>query len=66
MNSPITPAVDLDQPALFTNRWLSLLQFNLRVLDQAMDERHPLIERLKFLMIFSSNIDEFLKSGWRR
>lgn len=61
MNSPITAAVDLDQPALFTNRWLSLLQFNLRVLDQAMDERHPLLERLKFLMIFSANTDEFFE-----
>lgn len=61
MTTPVTPAVDLDQPTLFTNRWLSLLQFNLRVLDQAMDERHPLIERLKFLMIFSSNTDEFFE-----
>lgn len=61
MTTPVTPSVDLDQPALYTNRWLSLLQFNLRVLEQAMDERHPLLERLKFLMIFSSNMDEFFE-----
>ncbi len=54
-------AADLDQPSLFTNRWLSLLQFNLRVLAQATQEAHPLLERLKFLMIFSSNMDEFFE-----
>ncbi len=56
-----TPNADLDRPELFTNRWLSLLQFNLRVLDQALNETHPLLERLKFLMIFSSNMDEFFE-----
>ncbi|MFZ5723591.1 MAG: polyphosphate kinase 1 [Pseudomonadota bacterium] len=64
MNQPvphIESAIDLDRPDLYTNRWLSLLQFNLRVLDQALDERHPLLERLKFLMIFSGNVDEFFE-----
>jgi len=53
------PAVDLDNSALYLNRELSYLQFNLRVLDQARNPRHPLLERLMFLLIFSSNLDEF-------
>lgn len=43
----------------FFNRELSLIDFNERVLYEAMDETHPLLERLKFMTIFSSNIDEF-------
>ena len=46
-------------PNLFINRELSLLEFQRRVLDEALDERNPLFERLKFLAIFSSNMDEF-------
>ncbi|MEY1663012.1 polyphosphate kinase 1 [Isoalcanivorax beigongshangi] len=52
---------DLDQPDHYVNRELSMLRFNLRVLEQAMDERHPLMERLNFLLIFSSNMDEFFE-----
>src|SRR5687767_10585133 len=56
----------MDQPDLrsaehYINRELSLLEFNERVLAQALDERIPLLERLKFLCISSSNLDEFFE-----
>lgn len=54
-------AVDLNDSRLYIHRELSQLQFNMRVLDQALDERTPLLERLKFLLIFSRNMDEFFE-----
>ena len=49
----------LHDPSLYTNRELSWLEFNQRVLDQALAEHHPLLERVKFLAIVGSNLDEF-------
>src|SRR5581483_7053310 len=46
-------------PDLYINRELSLLSFQRRVLEEAEDERNPLLERVKFLAIFGSNLDEF-------
>ena len=49
----------LRAPELYLNQHLSWLEFNRRVLEEALDERNPLLERIKFLAIFSSNLDEF-------
>jgi polyphosphate kinase len=56
---PASPPPALDEPSLYINRELSWLEFNRRVLDEARDRTVPLLERLKFLAIFSSNLDEF-------
>ncbi len=50
---------DLDNPQYYFNRELSWLAFNERVLHEALDPRTPLLERLKFLAIFSTNLDEY-------
>lgn len=52
---------DFSNPDYYHNRELSHLQFNIRVLEQAFREDLPLLERLRFLLIFSSNMDEFFE-----
>lgn len=54
-------SIDLSSPEFYFNRELSHMQFNIRVLEQALDETHPLLNRLMFLCIFSSNLDEFFE-----
>ncbi|WP_205859109.1 polyphosphate kinase 1 [Pleionea sediminis] len=53
--------VDLKNPELYINRELSFLQFNWRVLQLALDEDLPILERIKFIFIFSNNLDEFFE-----
>ncbi len=53
------PVPDLRDPSLYINRELSIVEFNYRVLEEAFDQRLPLLERVKFLAIFANNTDEF-------
>ncbi len=57
----VAPAANLDAPELYINRELSLLEFNYRVLQQARNGEVPLLERLRFLCISNSNMDEFFE-----
>jgi polyphosphate kinase len=58
--APLQPPVrPLDDPSLYFSRELSWLEFNDRVLEEAFDERVPLLERLKFIAIYGTNLDEF-------
>ena len=61
-HNPITASrtPELDQPDLYINRELSWIEFNRFVFQQAQDSRHPLLERVKFLSIFDTNLDEFI------
>jgi polyphosphate kinase len=61
MISTTAPSIDLKQPEYYINRQLSLLEFNARVLAQSLDESYPLLERLRFLCITSTNLDEFFE-----
>lgn len=56
-----TEEINLKQPDLYINRELSLLEFNRRVLYQALDESKPLLERVRYLCIASTNMDEFFE-----
>ena len=61
-HNPITPSQvsELERPELYINRELSWIEFNRRVFEEAQDNRQPLLERVKFVSIFDTNLDEFI------
>ena len=61
MTDKMNHDIDLQKPELYINRELSILEFNKRVLAQAKDESVPLLERLNYLCISCSNLDEFFE-----
>jgi polyphosphate kinase len=68
MNQTDTPLPEVEVKDRFLNRDLSWLEFNRRVLHEAMDDRNPPLERVRFLTIFTTNLDEFFmkRVGWLR
>jgi polyphosphate kinase len=62
MDQKISPlsSTELERPDLYINRELSWIEFNRRVFQEAQDSRHPLLERVKFISIFETNLDEFI------
>src|SRR5574340_718998 len=59
LEATLPEGVDLNDPKLYINRELSMLEFQRRVLDEAKDLANPLLERVKFLSILGSNLEEF-------
>src|SRR5215469_6115357 len=57
---PTTISTDLNRPDLYINRELSWIEWNRRVFEEAQDSRQPLLERVKFVSIFDTNLDEFI------
>ena len=65
-NNALTQKKLLDNPSYFLNRELSWIRFNGRVLEEARDLWHPLLERIKFIAICGSNLDEFFMTRMAR
>ncbi|MGD6850467.1 MAG: polyphosphate kinase 1 [Candidatus Bathyarchaeia archaeon] len=65
-NSVLSQEINLDNPRYYINRELSWVRFNARILEEARDEWHPLLERIKFIAICGSNLDEFFMTRTAR